>query len=305
MHLVQLRTQLEEKKAKALLGKQGRDSDAVMLVRENATVFKPNGKRLLTLIRGGLSEEAATRAYPFFHWLRKHKTNNRGNYGGEGRLQDVKQDGTVSKTTRAKAVSSVIAGYFDRNPRFPFCRETAFSTAKAEDWRECFSSIQEVARLFEQHVPERYAVQQAAAMRTHPAFVIPETPFTTLTVNNSVAGGYHTDAGDYEPGFGCMTVLRRGSYRGCLLTFPGYGVAVDMQDRDLILFDPHEIHGNTPFYDTDGESGEDWERISVVYYFREKMLDCQSPAEELERAKQIRGGNFALSTVETETAGVE
>lgn len=160
--------------------------------------------------------------------------------------------------------------------------------------------IQETARVFEQHAPERYAKQLEAAKRTHPAYVIPETPFTTLTVNNCVSGGYHTDAGDYEPGFGCIAVFRRGSYRGCLLGFPAYGVAVDLKDRDVLLFDPHEVHGNTPFEDTVGFEGEDWERISIVFYFREKMLECLSPAEELERAKRIRGGNFELPLVETE-----
>jgi hypothetical protein len=302
VHLVQLRTQVEATKVKKLLGTRAKASDFGMLITEDATVFKPDGKRLVTLLRGALSEEAAASAYPFLHWLRKHTGDNRGNYGGVERFRKVKKDGTVSSTNRAAKISSVIAGHFDRYPRFPFCRETVFSTKRPEDWIGVNPQIREVAMLFAKHCPDRFAAQLAAAKATHPAYVLPGTPFTTLTVNNCVAGSYHKDAGDFEPGFGCMSVARKGSYRGCWLGFPAFGVAVDMQDRDLILFDPHEVHGNTPFEDIVGEQGEDWERISVVYYFRKKMLECLSPSEELARAKKIRGGELELPTLETEIA---
>jgi hypothetical protein len=65
-----------------------------------------------------------------------------------------------------------------------------------------------------------------------------------------------------------------------------------MRERDLLLFDVHEVHGNTPLVgegpECEPENGGH-ERISVIYYFREKMTDCLSPAEELERAKNLRG----------------
>ncbi len=200
----------------------------------------------------------------------------------------------------AVPIRSAIAGNFDRNPRFPYCRETIFSTSNPEEWKACEPLIQEAARVFEANVAERYAAQAEAAKKTHPAYVIPSTPFTTITVNNCVSGGFHTDAGDYEPGFGVITALRRGQYRGCLLGFPAFGVAVDLQDRDVLLFDPHEVHGNTPFEDCVGEEGTDWERISIVFYFREKMLECLGPAEELARAQKLRGGDFQVPTLEDE-----
>lgn len=302
MHLLQLRTQAEPAEVKRMIGKPGKPSDFGILLTETGTVFKPNGQRLITLIRGGFSEDSSTRAYPFLHWLRRCKTMNRGAYSGEVRYKQHKRDGTFSNTNQAKPMRSAIAGHFDRYPRFPFCRETAFSTQRPEDWKECIPLIQEVARTFKKYVPDRYEKQLEVAKKTHPAYVIPETPYTTITVNNCASGAYHLDAGDYEPGFGCMTVMRRGQYKGCLLGFPAFGVAVDLQDRDLILFDPHEVHGNTPFYDTVGEEGEDWERISVIYYFRKKMTECLSPREELARAKSIRGAEFELPTMETENA---
>lgn len=298
MHLLQLRSKVDEKSVKALLGKKPERSDFALLLTENGTVYKPNGERLLTLIRGGLTEESAKGAYPFLHRLRQYRTTNRGNYSGVPRSKKMKEDGTLSNTNVAAPVCSAIAGYFDRNPRYPYCRETSFVSSDPDSWAECRPMIQEVARLFEQHAPDRYASQAAVAKKTHPAYLIPETPFTTLTINNCVAAAYHLDAGDYKPGFGCISVLRRGQYEGCLLGFPAYGCAVDLQDRDVLLFDAHEVHGNTAFHGTVGEEGVEFERISVVFYFREKMIDCLSPAKELERVKKIRGGDFTFPTVE-------
>lgn len=285
---IQLRSKADKKAVEKLLGHQAAPEDFRVQLTGSCTVFKPNGDRLITLVREGISEETKARAYPFLHALKKHVSRNRGKYSGAERYHKLKEDGTASNTNYAVPVRSAIVGSFDRYPRVPYCRQTALSTEDPEGWGDTFPMIQEVAAIFKEHEPGRYDVQLQAAKKTHPSYVIPGTPFTTLTVNNSVAGGYHRDAGDYAPGFGVIAVLRKGHYRGCHLGFPGFGVSVDLQDRDVILFDPHEVHGNTPFYDTVGEETEDWERISIVFYFREKMLECLSPAEELERAK-MRG----------------
>lgn len=274
--------------------------DLALRIERDAQVFKPSGDRLMLLCRGALSQGSADAAYPLLHDLRKHKTGNRPSYTGDtGTHQNnVRKDGVRSRTNRVRRdleVSSNILGFFDRSPRFPFCRESAFSKQNHEQWGACRPLIQEVATLFAEHIPERQRAQAEAAERTHPAYVIPGTPFTTLTVNNTIAAAYHRDAGDYKPGFGVMCVLRRGEYTGGDLVLPAYGVGVDLQDRDVIFFDVHELHGNLPILGV-GEASEPekggYERISVVFYFREKMVDCLSPAEELERAKRLRGGDL-------------
>lgn len=289
---LQLRSKRADAEVAPLLGKLAGERDFGVLLTESARVYKPNGELLLAYLRAGKTEVNANAAYPFLHALRSSTTRNRGMYGGQGRQTAIKSDGTKSKTTTTAPVRSVIVGNFDRYPRIPFCRQTALATQHPQEWAKCLPMIQEVARLMQKHAPARYEAQARVAASTHPAYVLPSTPFTTLTVNNTVAGGYHTDAGDYKPGFGVMSVLRRGKYRGGLLVVPAYGIAVDMQDRDVLLFDVHEVHGNTPLVGEgpacEPENGGH-ERISVIYYFREKMPECLSPAEELERAKHLRG----------------
>jgi hypothetical protein len=291
-----LRTKRPDAEVKALLGTRAVPEQYAALLRNSARVYKPNGDLLLVYLRGALSESAVARAYPFLHGLRKNVSNNRGLYGGihgaKAKYPRIRKDGVISHTNIAPSMRSAVVGNFDRYPRIPFCRQLRLSAEDPVAWGECFPVIQEVAVLMREHAPKRYAAQLDTAQKTHPAYVIPGTPFTTLTVNNTEAGAYHTDAGDYRPGFGAMSVLRRGRYAGGTLVFPAFGVAVDMQDRDLVLFDPHEVHGNEPIVGEGPPCEPDaggHERISVVHYFREKMTDCLSPAEELERAKHLRG----------------
>lgn len=285
---LQLRSKADDKAVAALKGQPGKEEHFPFLVRGNASVFKPDGARLLVVRRACLSEAACDAAYEVFHTLRNRMTDNRGRYGGQSRGYKTKHDGTMSRTSRSALVPSIIMGAINRYARIPYCRQTAFLSENPEAWGRCLPFIQEAAAIFAEVAPERYRAQKEAANETHPSYVIPETPFTTITVNNTFAGSYHQDAGDYAPGFGVMAVLRRGEYKGCHLGFPAYGIAADLQDRDLILFDPHEYHGNTPFYDTVGEPKDPagHERISVVMYFREKMTECLSPEEEIERAKE-------------------
>lgn len=143
-----------------------------------------------------------------------------------------------------------------------------------------------VATVYEELSPERHWRQQAAAAECKPEWIIKGTPFSTLTVNCNVLGAVHRDAGDFKGGLGCITVHRRGTYQGAILGFPEYSVGVELNDGDLLLFNAHDWHGVTEF---EGELSPDHERISVVYYLRERMKNCGTMAEELARAKARSG----------------
>lgn len=145
--------------------------------------------------------------------------------------------------------------------------------------------IVKAAEHFRGELPDRYANQLAAANQCRPEWIIKGTPFSTLTVNNNVIGATHKDAGDFKDGFGMIACARSGEYEGAWLAFPEYGVAADLRDGDLIYFNSHDWHGLTPFRN----EREGHERITVVFYLREKMARCGSPAEELENAKRARG----------------
>ena len=140
--------------------------------------------------------------------------------------------------------------------------------------------IREVNNFFKDYLPKRYNIQKKMCEKTSQDFVIKDTAFSTVTVNKNFRTASHYDAGDLKEGFGNLGVLSLGEYEGSITVIPKYGIGLDLKDGDLALFDVHELHGNTEL------KKKGWyERISVVCYYREKMIYCGNAEYELNRAK--------------------
>jgi hypothetical protein len=200
-----LRSCVDDRTVKAALGRRASPNDASVYLDGDAEVLKPDGSPLLIVRRGCFPAPMLEAAFAFMHALRDETTSNRGSYGGPtsprpsvrvgnvyvrvGNVYRVqKTDGTLSNTHYVAPVRSTVVGAIDRTSRMPFCRTTAYATKYAEKWGGALPFIRAVGDLFGEAVPGRCRAQREAAERTHPAFVLPGTPFTTITVNNTVAG---------------------------------------------------------------------------------------------------------------------
>lgn len=269
-------------------------ADCVCLLTGDADVYKPDGTLLAALRRKVIAPEIIDAARPsLLYAAKQYSTDNRGKYAGLPRGLAVGPNGKATNshtidpiTKKVARVDSAIVGYFGKQGgRFPFCRTTKFTAEEVEKWNTIVPLAHAVGKLMEQAVPARYKAQMEIVERTCKEYVITDTPFTTLTINHNIAGRIHQDAGDYKPGFGVISVCRRGYYTGGWLVFPEYQVGADLQDGDVIFFDPHEWHGVTDF----ANQSDDYERISIVYYYRSHMIDCLPQAEEMERARNKYG----------------
>jgi hypothetical protein len=288
---VQLRSRVASVEKRA--GKPVAEADVKLLLVGDCDVYKPDGQPLVMLRRGAISTVMCEGAHEALASLKRYASDNRGAYAGAKRAISVFKDGSKATNSRTMtedgkhlAVASAVVGYFDRvGGRFPFCRETAFVGKEPEKWKTIMPMVDRAAELFQKTLPHRYSKQLALADKTHPNFRIGRTPFTTLTVNNNVAGAIHRDKGDYKDGFGIISCVRRGTYQGGWLVFPEYEVGADLQDGDVIFFNSHDWHGVTAFRDT--QPG--YERISIVYYFRSRMVECGSPEAEMKRARERYG----------------
>jgi hypothetical protein len=179
-------------------------------------------------------------------------------------------DKLICATTYANSVNSGIAGWFDRYPRIPYGRATAYTSKNPEKFAMAFPFLQNLAKGFKDLLPWRYNNQMEAAKKLDPAFLVPGTPFTTVTVNKTFRTAAHYDAGDLTSGLSnLLTLSNDGNYSGGYLIAPEYRIAVNVRPGDLLLINNHEVmHGNTPIVCQEGS-----ERISLVVYFREKMLE--------------------------------
>lgn len=191
----------------------------------------------------------------------------------------------ISDTTYANQVNSGIAGWFDRYPRIPYGRATSYTQHSFDKFKMSFPFLQSLNRGFRELLPQRWAAQRAAADKIDPAFLVPETVFTTITVNKTFRTAAHRDAGDFSDGLSNLLVLsNNGNYSGGYLVFPEIRVAVNVRPGDLLLVNNHEvIHGNTPIVLND----DDAERISLVCYLREGMLDLGSKEYEDHRFNYV------------------
>lgn len=191
----------------------------------------------------------------------------------------------ISDTTYANQVYSGIAGWFDRYPRIPYGRATAYTQNSYDKFELSFPFLQSLDRGFSELLPQRHAAQRAAADKIDPAFLVPKTVFTTITVNKTFRTAAHRDAGDFSNGLSNLLVLsNNGNYSGGYLILPEVRVAVNVRPGDLLLVNNHEyIHGNTPIELHD----ETAERISLVCYLREKMLELGTKEYEDHRYNYV------------------
>ena len=275
--------------AAELEAKQGKilgDEDYNLLLTGPSFVRMPDNRPLCVYLPGVLRAEVDSPGmYEVLHSLHSNRSINRGAASGSKRIR-------YTHSTRSKSlpVASAAVGAMEGTGAKSYCRLTSWTGRNLPQWRSLQPLLQEVARRQRQYVPGRAEAQQAAADATDPAWVVPGTPFTTITVNNTFATGVHTDRGDLDAGFSAIAVLRRGDYSGGRLVFPEYRVAVDLGHGDLILMDAHQWHGNTALVCACGEQPNGWchtcgaERISVVSYFRTRVQGCGTPEQELRRA---------------------
>ncbi len=297
MRTIRLRGSLTDEATDTLSGEFMNETHYDTLLTEDADVIKPDGSILLKFRKGRIPEELCKVAHAVLRDAAQ-STTNRGMAGGKVKLSEVgreagevgsvryypkKKDGTISKTNHANPVNSGIIGYFDRQVRFPYCRQTAFQMDNPEKIGKAMPFIQAVNEVFKTEAPDRYENQRAMIEKTHPDFYLHDTVFTTVTVNRNFQTAVHKDAGDLKTGFGVMAALRWGEYEGGYLVFPKFRVAVDMRTSDVLLADVHEWHGNTAIKGTPGR----YERVSCVFYYREHMSACKSAKEELDRYRSL------------------
>lgn len=289
---IKLKPTLTDEEVNKLKGALLSEKDYNTLITYDADVYcEETGKTIAKFRKKVIPSNIAQSAFDNLKGAAK-PTNNRGIGAGEkenGKFQkkSIKQDGTISNTARALTdVNSGIIGYFDRNARFPYCRQTAFNEKEFSKFKKAYPIIKFVDRAYAELMPEEYALQRAVADETSDDFVIRDTAFTTVTVNKNWQTAVHTDKGDFEKGFGNLVALRKGRYVGGYFVVPKWGVAFDLQNCDLLLVDVHQWHGNTPIQKID----EDAMRISLVMYYRKNMIHCGTADEEVEIAKRRQAG---------------
>ena len=191
----------------------------------------------------------------------------------------------VSDTNYAQMAMSGIAGFFDRYPRTPYGRPTRYTEQNPDAFAKCFPYIAKSDRTFRQALPLRWRRQRAAADQLDERWTINGSVYTTLTVNHNWRTAAHRDAGDLKEGFSNIAAFTGPDgkgWQGGEFVLPEYRVAIKLEPRDLLLVNSHAaIHGNAPLI------GNKNDRLTIVAYFREKMLELKSWEHEALRRQFV------------------
>ena len=218
-----------------------------------------------------LRDSIADANFQFDDWVEKARRMEPAAASAEAKWVE---DELISKTTYANPVNSGIAGWYDRYPRIPYGRATSYTEKHFDKFKKSYPYLQHLASAFKELLPWRYGNQKAAADKIDQRFLVPDTPFSTITVNRNFITAAHYDPANMDDGFANICVFSNSdSYRGAYLVFPEIGYAVNIRPGDLLFVNNMAgLHGNTELILDDPNA----ERISIIAFFHEGMLTLGS-----------------------------
>lgn len=250
------------------------------IITEDLDYLDENGEILFIFRKNVIPVDLAKIAWDTFNKVARKKNDNRGFAAG------LLPDGNAKKkdkygVTRGNISQSNIVGFFDKpiiqdKKKFPgksVCRLTSFNTKNLEAFEKAVPFFQCINEVYHQNAPECYARQLDESKKCHQDLIIRDTVFSTVTCNYNWRTAAHTDKGDYVKGLGNITVVSPDGHVGGILGFPKYNIGVDIQSRDVLLMNSHQIHCNTAI--TSGK------RLSFVCYLRENMYKCTNKISDV------------------------
>ena len=187
--------------------------------------------------------------------------NSSGLYWSKRDLVDTKKwstgymiKGKKSKMKVNNQVASNPVGFYESSNNFSKlpCRLTHFTRCNFKKYNEGLPFIQRIDQLFQELIPNAHMKQLERANLTN-NFKIPNTSFSTVTINRNFRTALHRDAGVFKGGFGNLTVIERGKYHGGYTVFPQFGIGIDLRNNDFVAMDVHQWHSNTELYETESD----------------------------------------------------
>lgn len=205
------------------------------------------------------------------HEFRPMRSTEKGVKNTKNWTYYVRKDGTDAKNQLSNATQSGLVGYYEKARGLP-CRLTSYTRDYFEKYKKGLPYLQAISEKFRELIPDRWELQYKRAMLT-PDYSITDTAFSTVTINKNFRTSIHKDAGDFEAGYGNLTVISE-NYQGGYTIFPQWGVGFDVRTGDFLAMDVHQFHGNTELKST-CKNGEEMLRLSFVCYLRKGMHICK------------------------------
>lgn len=191
----------------------------------------------------------------------------------------------TSTRTSGLVTTSRIFGYAPRNVlRGHACRATSMATEQPAEHSAICKAGQEVDSYYRRFFPEIHEHHREVATRVREQWMMPGSVFTSGIVNYNNPLQYHFDSGNFSQVCSAMIGFRHET-KGGHLACPELGIAFEIGDRSLTLFDGQKIlHGVTPIR----RMSPDAFRFTVVYYSLKQMWNCETVQGEVDALRERR-----------------
>lgn len=190
-----------------------------------------------------------------------------------------------NRRTSGLVTLSRIFGYAPRNVlRNHPCRATTMAVDHPEEHSAICGAAPVVDAQYQKFFPEAHRRHSEVARRVREQWMIPGSVFTSGIVNYNNPLQYHFDAGNFSQVCSAMIGFRHKT-NGGHLACPELGIAFEIGDRSLILFDGQKLlHGVTPIR----RLSEDAFRFTIVYYSLKQMWNCETVKGEVDAMRERR-----------------
>jgi hypothetical protein len=243
------------KEAAKIVGKFPAPGHAIQTIDSDTTAIAPDGKVVAVLLRNAIPRRLYKRAYKILKKIKDRPSNRPAAMGTHSLHRELRSDKRLSR--RFGVNEHVLKVNKAREGRLGFDRrgkKTALTISHPEMLHKNKGLIQFVDSLYLKSMPNVYA-KQRAVMEKVPHFRLYKTSFTSLYVTKNFRTAYHRDSNNLDNVVTALTPL--GKFKGGELVLPRFRIAIAFKPGDLLLFDPHQVHGNLLF------KGK---RLSVAFY---------------------------------------
>lgn len=193
---------------------------------------------------------------------------------------------SVDQRTSGIVTNSEIFGY---RPRLTgsigkkTCNKTTFGN-KYKAIEDALNNVVGIAdKLYSKYNPRAYSKHQEYSNKVLSQYLIDDTVFTSGIINKNNPLKYHYDTGNFRGVSSIMLGLKSPGSKGGYLSMPEYGIALEVADGSISMFDGQEqIHGVTPI---EGRSKNSY-RYTIVMYSLLQMWSCGTSEEEILLARK-------------------
>jgi hypothetical protein len=275
---------LSDAEVEGLRGKPPKVSDFDELIDEDAIVKETPGKVIARLVTNCLPQKLVTDTAKLFRTVHGDLSNRGSVIHKDAMMYRQRSDGSrgPTKVVEPSIIQllrdqnerlgltgpySDFLGYFDRTPREPFCRPTAWSLKRPDILEISRPLVREVEYINKHELHDPWRRQREFMRQVSQDFKYHDSMFSTVTINLNLPCAYHTDKGDFPGGVGNLVVLDLGREDSGILVMPRERVAFIARPTDVLLMDVHHMHGNLPL--TVGGT-----RLTAVLYARQNIDKC-------------------------------